>query len=130
MLKKCLIISLFLVLGSFADGMPEMYFDDAGSVFPVETIIKKPMPKRMVVTTIKGKSSYQRLKSKYEAEAAYSEELKERILLLQATIDNKDKAIKNFLFKTPATTEKEVLVNDPFFNIVGFVIGLVIGLVL
>ena len=107
--KSLLLVGFMLVSGvACADGIDEFRFDAAFYEAPTKKVVSR-------------ESSYQRLKTKYNLEIEYTDELKGRISKQQDIIDTQDKE----LAASKDMDESQVCNNDGiFYAIVGFFVGL------
>ena len=124
-MKKIIIAILFMVMAQacLAGGIPSTHFDISSfSTEKIENVV--------VIAPTKSKSSYQRLKQKYESEVFYNEELRDRIILLQSENYNEQKVLEKCLVQTPVIIETEVIKKSNCLPVViiGSIIGFMLGL--
>lgn len=118
MIKKYLLIAALLFTFSVADEAPTFYVDGNGNEIPIESL-ENPIVRV---------SSYQRLKRKYKAEIDYSDELKGRIFILEDKLQAKENELIECTKQGP--TIIEIVEPDYFLIFVGFMSGLLVGIVL
>ena len=140
-----IVIASSTILGG---GMPEMIINKDGVLVNRvdEEVIKQKQRRKVIkrkIVKTRGESSYQRLKTKYEAEGKYANELHDRISNLEIELEKKDCHIRKLesikpttkLVKVPVTkiVTKEVIKEKEapaMWLILSAIGGLLLGIML